>query len=87
MADTQQDNLWERSGWPLRVATVILTLTCVRALINPLTHRLSPDIGTAEGESNREGQVVGFHYERTSWWGFRKKTYDRICFVAGRGPS
>lgn len=87
MADTQKGNLWERSGWTLRIAVVMLTLICVRAVINPVTHRLSPDIGTAEDESNREGQVVGFHYERASWWGFRKKTYDSIRFVAGRGPQ
>lgn len=70
-----------------RIAIIALTLICIRSVMNPITHRLSPDIGTAEGEHDREGQVVGFHYEKRTWWGFRKQVFDRIKFVKGRGPQ
>lgn len=66
---------------------VVLGFICIKAVMNPSTHRLSPDIGTADDEFDKEGQVTGFHYRETSWWGFRKKTHDRIRFVAGRGPQ
>lgn len=59
MADIQQGNLWERSGWTLRVAMVALTLNLYQGCDQSGHPRPSPDIGTAEDESNSEGQVVG----------------------------
>lgn len=87
MAETQPGKLWERSGWTLRIVMVVLALITIRAVMNPVTHRLSPDIGTSEDEYDREGQVIGFHYQRNSWWGWRKKTFDSIRFVPDRGPQ
>lgn len=82
-----KESWWEKSGWIIRIIATILIIVSIRAVINPVTHRLSPDIGTAEGEnSNRIGRVTGFHYEKRTWWGFRKTIYDDIKFTEN-GPQ
>lgn len=70
-----------------KILAVVACLIFIRAAFTPITHRLGPDIGTADDEYDRVGQVVGFHYEVKSWWGFRSKIYDSIRFVKNRGPQ
>ena len=70
------------------VLTVIAFLFMIKlGLFSPVTHRLYPDIGSEQSDSDRIGQVTGFHYQRNSWWGWKKKTFDRIRFVADHGPQ
>lgn len=78
-------NLWERSGWLQRILMVTVAIISLKALFNPVTHRLSPDVGFEDSE--RPGKVEGFHYTKKSWWGFRTVTYDRIRFQRREGPE
>jgi hypothetical protein len=74
------NNRWESMGVTGKIITALLVLIFLKALISPVTHRLSPDVGTADHEGDVAGQVIGFHYEKRTWWGWRKKTYDSIRF-------
>ena len=82
-----KENWWEKSSWIIRIIAIILIIISIRAVLNPVTHRLSPDICRAEDEnSNRIGRVTGFHYEKRTWWGFRKTIYYDIKFTEN-GPQ
>lgn len=62
---------------------IVAFILFARWAFNPISHRLLPDIGTDE----RAGTLVGFHYERRTWWGFRKQTFDDIRFQKDQGPQ
>lgn len=78
---------WEDASATARWCWVIAGVLLVKTLATPVSHRLSPDIGSFDDEREQPGQVVGFHYEKKSWWGFRKQRFDEIRFVDGRGPQ
>lgn len=83
MSDWQTS--WEDAGPGRKCLWLFLGFLCIRALISPTSHRLSPDIG--DDEYGRTGQVVGFHYEKRSWWGFRKQVFDSIRFAENQQPE
>lgn len=73
-------NRWKSMSGMGKILSALMVLIFIKALINPVTHRLSPDIGTTMHDEDAAGQVTGFHYEKRTWWGWRKKTYDSIRF-------
>lgn len=83
----QESKFWENLSTFWRIIAVALLIVCLKAIFSPVSHRLSPDIGSQDDEYGREGQVTGFHYEKKTWWGFRKQVYDEVRFVKHRGPQ
>jgi len=66
------------------IAIAFLVIISLKTLINPSSHVLFPDVADS---GMMKGQVVGFRYVKSTWWGMRKQNYQQIRFLDHQGPQ